>query len=440
MSDLLAILDTAMKSSSYGDVELYAEKGRSSSVSMMVNDIKTGKSLTYQGVGVRVVADGKLGFASVNDLEIEALKKAISEAESIAKVAPSNPFLSLPDPVKIPEMRGLFDPALAEVETGEVLGMAQSILKRSLADDRIRLDSGEVTCASSEMAIMTSKGITSSYKSSIVYSFLMGMASESGDVGSFDYVFDAQRKLDGFDLNALSDKFVKKVLDGLHAVRPEPFTGTVVLSPMPAGSVVVNPMLFSMSAENVQKGLSRFAGQAGEQVASEAISISDRPSLADGLNTRPFDREGVAALDLATVKDGVLNEFFYNTMSANREERASNGRASGGFRAVPSVGSTNTVIEPGTRSLESLISEIDHGLYVNRVSGAPNPVSGQFSGVCKGAKLITNGQFAESAKEIMISGQVFDIMKNVTAVSLERDQVFSSLLPNVVVPEMKVFS
>ena len=84
-----------------------------------------------------------------------------------------------------------------------------------------------------------------------------------------------------------------------------------------------------------------------------------------GLGTFAFDDEGVPAAREAVVSGGVLTNFL-----TSRETAAQIGHGAGGsmradgWQRMPLVRMTNLHLEPGTGSLEELISEVDEGLFL----------------------------------------------------------------------------
>jgi len=80
-----------------------------------------------------------------------------------------------------------------------------------------------------------------------------------------------------------------------------------------------------------------------------------------------------------------------------------------------------------------LLSEIKKGVMINRFSGNVNPVNGDFSGVVKGGHLIKNGSVVCPVKEVMVAGNVFDSLKNISGLSRERKKIFDSFLPYIAV-------
>jgi len=81
--------------------------------------------------------------------------------------------------------------------------------------------------------------------------------------------------------------------------------------------------------------------------------------------------------------------------------------------------------------LDTLISEVDRGIVLNRFSGNVNPINGEFSGVVKGGHYIVNGEINFPVREVMIAGNVFDALTNLTGVSRERKSFSDSVLPHI---------
>ena len=70
-------------------------------------------------------------------------------------------------------------------------------------------------------------------------------------------------------------------------------------------------------------------------------------------------------------------------------------------------------------------------MIINRFSGNVNPVNGDFSGVVKGGHLIENGNITCPVKEVMVAGNIFDSLMNISALSRERKKIFDSFLPYI---------
>jgi PmbA protein len=156
--------------------------------------------------------------------------------------------------------------------------------------------------------------------------------------------------------------------------------------------------------------MSRWGTQIGEAVAAPILSIVDDGLLPAGLATASFDREGGAHRHFDLIQEGTLTALMHNSYSANAMGKESTGHASGSARSIPGIGPTNFEI-------------------VTRFSGRADPISGDFSGVAKGAYLIKNGKLDRPVTGTLVSGNAFQALKDLSGVSQERERVFNFTLP-----------
>jgi PmbA protein len=137
---------------------------------------------------------------------------------------------------------------------------------------------------------------------------------------------------------------------------------------------------------------------------------------------------------------GRFLRFLHNSYTAKKEGVLPTGNGiRGGFKATPGVGATNLYLQPGTIAPEALIASTRRGLFVSEIMGAhmANPISGDFSVGATGF-WIENGEKAYPVRELTISGNILDLLKNVDAVC--SDLRFSGRMgsPTVRVAEMSI--
>ena len=61
-----------------------------------------------RGVGVRLISDGRLGFAHAADPSVDEVRDAVARARENAAVATPDPFNALPAAEQIEPLDGLF--------------------------------------------------------------------------------------------------------------------------------------------------------------------------------------------------------------------------------------------------------------------------------------------------------------------------------------------
>ncbi|MBS4015895.1 MAG: TldD/PmbA family protein [Candidatus Latescibacteria bacterium] len=421
--------------------EAFLVKGKSFYVSFEANDIKLAKSQISDGIGIRVFKNKGLGFSSVNTLSQEKVIDTVSNAVRLANLAPADNANSLPKTSgEIPEIKDLYDPQVENLSMEQVLDYASKLLKTAINyDQRILIDSGVFAGSYGENVIVNSQGIKVSERGSSFDYGIMGMAEDKGEVSCFQYEFDNTRKLSEINVLNTAVNFAEKVLKSLGAKKGESFQGPVILEPEVLGDFL-SIVIGAVSANNIQKKMSRFIGQLNQKVVSQDLTIEDNALLPGGAASSGFDREGVARKPLKIIENGILKAYLYNTYTANKENRESTGHAAGGARSIPGVGPTNILINAGEKSQADLVKETKKGLFVTRLSVQPDPFSGDFSGVVKGGFLIEDGVFKRPVIETMITGNIFALLNQISGLSQERKKVGSFLIPYCRIEDVSITS
>jgi PmbA protein len=442
MEDLLKLCDRAVESAikaGADEAEAISVRMRDVNVELSKNDLQIARSMTGDGLGLRVFKGGSLGFSYVNNFSDESIAESVERAVGIAAAAPSDRNNVLPDPTPVEPLEGILDEAAGEFRVGAAVESALAMLRAARDyDPRVMVDSGELSGHSGEKAIVSSRGVRASERSSLYYCYIFGMAKEGEAVSSFDFQFDGARKASSIAPERIARKFAENVVSSLGAVKGESFRGPVILAPKAASEIVLEPITSSVRASAVQRETSRFRDKMEHQVAASLLNIRDDATLKDGAGTTAFDREGVAPEVLPLIEDGVLRNFLYDAYTARKDGRHSNGHAGGGAAAVPTVSTTNVVVTPGNFSLDEMISGIDRGILATRFSGNTDPVSGDFSGSVKGGRMIRGGRLAEPLCGTMIAGNTFELLKSITAISREHERMFGSVVPYMTIEGVSV--
>lgn len=423
------------------EAEGFAASGKEINVTIERNQIKMGKSQNLSGIGIRVIRDHSLGFASVNDLTAAEIDVAAKNAVSLAKRAPPLEFNELPDVKPIKSVKGLYDPNSLDFTMDDALVAASKLLSSARDyDPRVTVDSGYFSVNVGESGVASSRGVEASGKSSIFTHVIMGMAVEGDDVSSFDYRFNGTRRVDEIDVESSGRSLGETVVKSLGSEKIESFKGQIILNPLTVMELLAVVVSFSVDSNAVQKGMSRFAGRIGETVAVDNLTVRDDGTIPGGLGSSSFDREGCPHTPLPIVEKGVLKNFLYNTLTANKEGRESTGHASGGISGPPRIATTNLIIEAGDSAIDQLIEETDKGIMVSRFSGVPDTISGDFSGAVKGGYLIEKGERVKPVKETLIAGNVFELFNSISGISKETEKIMNNVVPFVRLDDVSVTS
>lgn len=193
----------------------------------------------------------------------------------------------------------------------------------------------------------------------------------------------------------------------------------VILDPLFCGSML--GMWASMvSAFNVMVQLSIFVNKLGQKVASEVVSMKDKPASYSVAN-RVFDDEGVPTRENVFIDHGVLKTYLHNTSTAKIFKTETTGNA-----GLVAPNAWNVEMSPGDMSKDELFSEVKRGIYLTNTwyTRFQNYAKGDFSTIPRdGIFLIENGEIKQSLKDLRLSDNALNLLNNIAAVSKERHHV-----------------
>ncbi|MEA3409337.1 MAG: TldD/PmbA family protein, partial [Candidatus Eisenbacteria bacterium] len=316
MENLLTLCDRVVEAAikaGADEAEAMSVRVRDVNVELQKNDLQIARSMSGDGLGLRIFKGGSLGFSYVNSFDDGSIAESVERAVGIAAGVPSDVNNVLPDPTPLEPIDGILDDAADEFGVEAAVERTLAMLRTAREfDPRVTVDSGELAGHCGEKAISTSRGVRASERSSFYYCYIFGMAKEGESVSSFDFQFDGAHMAAAIDPEAVARKFAENVVSSLGAVKGESFKGPIILAPKAAAEILVDGVTSSVSASSVQRETSKFLGKLGHSVASPVLSIADDSTLKDGAATSAFDREGLRPAVLPLIDGGVLRNFLYD--------------------------------------------------------------------------------------------------------------------------------
>lgn len=437
-TELLAIADFAVKKAlakGADHVEAWVEQATEVSITLERNDVNSGSSSQYSGMGLRVIRNRSLGFASLNALTPELIEEAVSDALAITRYTPPLKHNYLPEKRSLTPVK-IFDPNSKSFGVEDALTMSSELLNIARSyDSRVLVDFGSFSATIGSQAICTSEGIQAEEKVSVFIWQLLGMAREGNEVGSYAAAFDATTRLKDVNVEETATDFATKAIHALGAKKIESFAGSLILTPLVASSIIVSPLVFSSLADNIQKGRSQFSGRLGSQVVSECIDITDDGTIPRAIGSSTFDREGTPHTPIKIIDTGNFVGSLYNSLAANREEKQTSGHAAGSYRSVPGIGPTNLIFTGSgerVQKADQIIANTKKGILITRFSGDVDPVSGYFSGFVKGGYYIANGEIRHPIASVAIQQNLFESLNAIGSISRETKRIGSWTLPELI--------
>jgi PmbA protein len=426
------LLSLALKAGAES-AEVCGSYGVKTKITLEKQDFHLASSDDGYQLGLRVLLDGKQGFSGCNTIDVRELKDVAAKAVEIARFSPQNPnyMIGASENVAKEAPTELWDDALFDLSLQTQKDWTKLMADEATRDSRFRLNDGSLTISASLFMVMNSAGTHKLEKQTDLIWSLMGMAVDGTNITSFDYFQDLSRKAGGAPDRIVSS--TKKFRDGIvanlnHGIA-ESYRGLVTFSPRAAMDVLFSPVSFHLNGRSTVEGTSKWKlADISKTVLNEAISLHDKPWLADRFGCTVFDREGTPTHQVAAIEKGVLRSIFLDQYAAKALGRESTGHAVGGPAALPSVAPHCLCADGGTEELSHLFRRASDAqremLIVHRFSGQVDPITGDFSGVAKGGEWWRNGERAYFVKETLVSGNVFDVLgANLFGISRETEVV-----------------
>lgn len=402
--------------------EVYLEDSRRTRVAVSAGRVESVSERTDLGLGLRVFVGGGVGFAFSSDLGAEAVRRALGQAEEIARLVEPDDAWRLPEPREnLPLPFPNDDPALSEMETQERIDFAL-VAERAAreVDPRVRKTREAVyRDYAGRVHIASSCGLRASYSWSRAL-VCLEIAATDGDRSEVGYHADFALGRQSLDPAEVGRAAAAKALAKLGGVPARTGRQRVVLDrEVVAGLLEVFSPAFS--ARRVLKGTSALAGSLGERVAAEPVTLVDDPRLPGGYGSAPVDGEGLPTRRVTLIEHGYLRGYLHDSFSAAKMNVGVAGnsvRAS--YLSAPYVAPMNLVLLPGDDRLPALVERAGTGLYVSEVMGlhTVDPVSGDFSLGGSGRRIV-GGRLAEPADRLAFSGNLLELLRDVEAVGAD---------------------
>lgn len=421
MSELLELATRVAGWARHGEqVEAYVGRRTDTDVVVYGGEIESLSSATSEGVGIRIVANGRQGFAYAGSLDASVVAETLVEARDNAAFGSPDEHLGLavPDGVAATDL-DLWRDELAAFGASDKIELALELERRVKAGDpRIRsVESSNYGDGASESAVVTSTGISVTSRRTGCHISAYALAGE-GDETQTGGGYSVGRGPSDLDLEEAATDAVERSTRLLGARKPASARLTVVLDRR-ISTTLLAILAGTLNGESVLRGRSLFANRVGEEVAVGSLTLVDDPTNPEAYGASTHDAEGLACRRNVLINDGVLQGFVYNTHAGRRAGVASTGSAvRGGFKSAPGVGCRALSLAPGPESQAAILARVGEGLLVQEVSGVHsgvNPVSGDFSVGAEGL-MIRNGLPAEPVREITVASTIQRMLRDVVAV------------------------
>ena len=382
------------------------------------------------GFGVRVVDDGRFGFAHLVD--VSGAQRAVEQAVAIAKKSPSVAGFVLPSEQPAKQVNGRMDRALLNMSPEDLLEQADGILSEvNSLDERAVVTGGGVGVSATAGCLMNSEGVLSAGMTTSHGIGLQVTLDADGELTSSYQGQSSRAKLPEVPECVSRAVHWAQVTQNPLRLDSEAHDAPVLLTSegfSPLFSMVVPP---AMTGEKMVRKESFWSERMDEQVINPTLSIRDNGLLEGGMSSGSRDAEGVPRRQQTLVEDGRLTNMLWSTRDSAQQvadgridaAQSTGSASSGGHQSPPSTGCTELFLTsseaPQTR--DQMLEIMGDGYVVNSVMGAhtANPSSGDFSVTTSSILKVEGGEIVGALKQAGLSGNLAKALNG--AVVLGRD-------------------
>ena len=408
--------------------DVIASNTHSESLSVFQGQVQNTEISDSVGLGVRVIKDGRPGYAHTERLTDEALRQTLKDALCHTQWT-EKIDITLPQAEELPKGEPNYNPALESLDLATMKDFCIELEKATFAKsneiENIPYLGGDIEQDYSVVANNT--GLFYEARSNCASAGAGAVASRGGIKKLGNFVKNS-RDWNEFSVDEIASKTAEYATELFGAQKIESGKIPVILSERISARFLG---MYSQPffAETMQKGQSRLDGKEGEKIASDVFSMWNDPAGEMFEHKFYFDSEGCLTKRVKVIENGVFNSALYNLETAAKAGCETTGNGARSF-GVP----------PGNMTTMELLKLFPKCLLVVRLEGNSgcNPVSGELSIGAHGF-WCENGAIKHPVDGVTLSGNYFDIIKNIVAVGNEyRDPFASYKVPALAISELSV--
>jgi PmbA protein len=401
--------------------EFFSSEEESLLLSSQGKDIKTKEFSVDAGYSVRVLRNGRVGFAPFR--KKQDCSRAVKNALALSKLSPVSDFSFAPKQ-KYPRA-ATFDPSIASLDERDALSMLGSILDSCSKHGSRPLES-YFSCSSGTACIANSNGLSASQRSTALFATAnSGFKNSSGGES-----FACRRfgKKEEESVRSIGEKaaLYAKQMSGAGKLPSQ--TATLAFERESLLSLLGSTLMPSFSGEKARRNLSALCNKEGKQIADSRLSLTD-DSLASALALSSFDGEGVRSSQIQLIEKGIFRNFLFDRLNSSLAGRKAQGSCSrSGYLSAPSVGGSNLV-------LSFPHSEPGKYLLVRSILGehTANTTTGDLSFSVEG--------FSSSGKPFrgnLVVANIFKLLNGIEGAGKETQAHFNLISPRIYFGDVQV--
>ena len=403
------ILSQAKKIAQHAEV--FQVSSKVTPVNFEANRLKEIQAKESTTTGLRIIKDGKVGFAQSNGfIEPNALVEMAVETSQFGMHA----AFEFPDSKVYPQTK-VFDQQVEKLTLENMAQLGEQLISS------VKRHAPSIVCEATvdkgivRVSIMNSAGCNTSYSKSFFSIGLEGVLVKGEDML---FVGDSMSSCHPLtDVEPLAREVTTELDLASRNANVTTNLMPAIFTPRGVASALISPLISAFNGKTVYDGASPLKDKLGAQVFDKRFSLRDDATLPYQVASYPCDDEGVPGQRTILVDHGVVSHFLYDLQTASlaKTKSTGNGDRRGG---MPAPSPSSFVIDGGNVTLADMIKDIGEGLVIDILIGAEqgNILNGDFSGnVLLGYK-IENGEIAGRVKDTIVAGNVYQLLKHIEAI------------------------
>ena len=439
--DKLNIIENVLKSQNIEEYEIFLVKRNIFESMLLKNKRDLEREITDFQYFIRILSQREdktgIGVIKGNSLEPKQLLSNIERCIGLSKVN-LGPQYHFPD-VSKPPKTNIAEEKLVKHPLSTKNDLVEELISTCAEEKDIEAPFGRFRTHINQNYLRNSNNLTLDSLKTFYFIELSLKAERNGELSEF---WDVSYYKDREHLNFKDriNKWANMAKDTLDARTPEPKKDAIVIFPPDVLQLAINPVVgtHSLAKTHFEK-ISQF--NVNEEVASAQFSLNDDGLLEGGLNSSPWDAEGIPHQRTSIIENGVFKNRLYDYKFAQLDGVPSTGNASRSESGTVSNGISNLTIKAGDISKQEMISEVKQGYYIQKFSWLnPNAIQGFFGAEIRNGYYIENGEFKYPIKLGNVSGNVLEMIKNCLNISKEREYCQETYFPYIAFTNLTVSS
>ena len=353
--DVKAVTDKVLNMAKADAVEVSFAGGERSATRYANSTITANLVEHDQSVFISVYFGQKSATTSTHQFDDASLKRAIEQAQELAKRRPDNPELM--PLIKPPQEYLPIDAALpsaVDFGPGERARMVQQSV--AICEKKGVLGSGYIPKLHWTDAYANSEGLFAYYRyaeASFILTCRTPDQTGSGWAGT-----TGLKDVTKIDAAAITEAAADKALKSRKPRAIEPGNYTVILEPRPAARLL-SLMLFALNARPAEEGRSFMSGaergttKLGQKIFGDNVTI--RSDVGNQiLRQTPIGPDGLASRPITWIEKGIVKNLFYDRYWAKKQNKA----------FTPTGPQQSLVMEGGDATIDQMVKSTKRGLLI----------------------------------------------------------------------------